>query len=48
MVTSWRMDPALFAKKVLVLCYVSVKHEESLRKLCFTRARNTVATVMMT
>ena len=35
---SLKLDPALFAKKVPVLCCVGVKHEESLHKNCLARA----------
>ena len=36
--TLLKLDPTLFAKKVLVLCCVGVKHEESLHKFCLARA----------
>ena len=36
--TPLKLDPTLFAKKVLVLCCVGVKHEESLHKFCLARA----------
>ena len=35
---SLKLDRALFAKKVPVLCCVGVKHEESLHKYCLARA----------
>ena len=36
--TSFKLDPTLFAKKVPVLCHVAVKHEEFLHKFCLARA----------